>query len=43
VIGARFRYRAPLKTLITARRLNFSHLRLAKTLTARQALRPAAN
>ena len=30
-------YRAPLKTLITGGRLNFSHLRLAKTLTARQA------
>ena len=29
--------RVPLKTLITVGRLNFSHLRLAKTLTARQA------
>ena len=31
------RYRAPLKTLINVGRLNFSHLRLAKTMTARQA------
>ena len=30
-------FRAPKKTLIVAGRLNLSHLRLAKTLTARQA------